>query len=104
MNPAREIAIAREHSDRQHTMIMDRSFHRLQQRTRIADAGHAAEAYNAKAQRLEIADHAGPVQIQRCSRRTWRKRRLHPGLCFETKRVGLTRQQSRSNVDRKSVV
>src|SRR5690606_26668378 len=45
MNPAREIAIARKHGDRQHTMIMDRLFHRLQQRTGIADAGHAAEAY-----------------------------------------------------------
>ena len=58
-----EIAVAREHADRDQVVVVDRLADRLGQRPRIADAGGAAIADEVEAERVQVLAEAALVEI-----------------------------------------
>ncbi len=73
MDPAGEVAIAREHGRRRDAALLDRLGHLGHQRAGVADAGGAAEADDAEAERLQVGEEAAAPQIFR--RRAGTRRR-----------------------------
>ena len=79
-HPAFEIAVARQHADRDQIVLVDRLADRLGQRARIADAGGAAVADEVEAERVQILAKAAGVEIIADHLASGRKAGLDPRL------------------------
>ena len=80
VDAAFEVAIAGQHRGRHQVVLVDRFGNLLGQRTRIADAGGAAEADEIEAQRIEIFLQPRLLVIFFNHLRARRERRLDPRL------------------------
>ena len=80
VHAALEVAVARQHRRDHQVARLDGLRHRLGQRSGVADAGGAAVAHQVEAERGEVVEHAGVLQVARHHLRARREAGLHPRL------------------------
>ena len=78
-----------------HAARLDRLLHERRQRPGVADAGRAAVADDAEADRFQILQETGATQISLRRRRAWREGGLDPRLRPEAETTRLPREQAR---------
>ena len=77
VDPALEVAVAREDGRRDEPLLLDLVGDRLVERARVADAGRAAVAGQGEAERREGSGEAGALQVGGHRLGAGRQRRLH---------------------------
>ena len=95
VDAAREVAVAGEHRRRDHAPLLDGLGHHRHQRAGVADAGGAAEADDAEAERFQIGEQTAALEIARGRRRARRQGGLHPGRRRQPVLAGLAGEQAR---------
>ena len=94
---ALEVAVAREHRDRDEIILVDRFRDFRRQRTGVADARGAAIADEVEAERVEIFLQAGRVEVFRDDLRTGRQRGLDPGFARQAEGACLAGDETGGN-------
>ena len=89
-----EVAVAGKHGSRDEIVPGDGFFHRLRQRTRIADAGGAAVADDLETELVEVGLESGGMKVVLHHPRTRSQRGLHRGGDMEPALHGLLGQES----------
>ena len=79
VHPPGEISVARQDRDRDDAARGHCLGDFIRERSRVADAGGAPIADDAKADGFEILEQAGAPEVALRGRRSWRERGLHPG-------------------------
>ena len=80
VDPALEVAVAREHAGHHQVALVDRLGHRLGQRAAVADAGGAAVAHHVEAELLQVGQQPGRVEVLGDHLGARRQAGLDPGL------------------------
>ena len=93
VDPALEVAVAREDRGDREVVLLHRGRDRFGQRARVPDAGDAAVADEVEAELLEVGGEAGLVVVVGDDLRTRGQRRLDPGLDAQTALDGVLGQQ-----------
>ena len=101
VDPALEVAVARQHRDDREVLRVDDVGDLLRQRPRVPDAGRAAVADEVEAELLERLDQAGLVVVLHDDLRARGERRLDPRLRRQPARDGVARQQARADHHRR---
>ena len=83
VDPALEVAVAREHRADDEVVLVDRLGDLLRQRPRVADAGRAAVADEVEAELVEVLVEPGALEVLGDHGRARRERGLHPRLALE---------------------
>ena len=83
VHAAGEVTVARQHGHRDDAALLDRLGHLRHQRAGVADAGGAAIADDVEAERVQVVDEAGALEIVRGRGRARRERGLDPGWRLE---------------------
>jgi hypothetical protein len=97
VDPAFEIAIARQHRRNDEVVLLDRRRHRRVERTAVAYAGGAAVAGQGEAERFERFQQAGLAQVLRHGPRPWGQARLDGRRDRQTARHGVSGKQTRGH-------
>ena len=93
VHAAGEVTVSGENGHPMDAALLDGLPHRRRERTRIADAGRAAVADDAEAERLEILEEPRPPQIALGGGRAGSEGGLHPGLRREAEAPRLAGEQ-----------
>ena len=93
MDAAVEVAIAGQHRGRIEVALDDLALDRRIQRARHAVARGAGIGHDAEAQRFEVRQQAGLLQVERHRARAGRQRGLDPGLADQSQPPRVAREQ-----------
>ena len=99
VDPALEVAVAREHRDDGEVGLVDRLADRLGQRAGVADAGRAAVADQVEAELLQVRGELGLLVVVHDDLGPGGQRRLHPRLGRQAALDGVLRQQRGADHD-----
>ena len=94
MDPALEVAVAREHGDHGEVVLGHGVRHLLRQRPRVPDARRAPEPHEREAELVEVRREPGRVEVLGHDARTRSERRLDPRLGVQARLDGLLREQA----------
>ena len=101
VDPALEVAVARQHRDHREVVVLDGLAHLGDERAGVADAGGAAVADEVEAELVEVRRQAGLLVVVADDLRARRERGLHPRLALEALLDGVLGQQGRADHHRR---
>ena len=101
VDPALEVAVARQHRDDREVVVVDGLAHLGDERAGVADAGGAAVADEVEAELVEVRRQAGLLVVVGDDLRAGRQRGLDPRLALQALLDGLLGQQRRADHHRR---
>ena len=101
VDPALEVAVARQHRGDREVGLVDRGRDLGDERAGVADAGRAAVADEVEAELVEVRRQAGPLVVVGDDLRAGRQRRLDPRLALQALLDGVLGQQRRADHHRR---
>ena len=94
VDPALEVAVARQHRDDREVGVVDDLGDLGRQRAAVADAGRAAVADEVEAELVEVLGQSGAVEVLGHDLRARRQRGLHPRLDLQALLHGVAGEQA----------